>query len=100
MWWIVGDFVVDIQIFYGIVHRGSCILGDVSILTVPWCIYLWGCLFVLFYLATGKFHLWYEELWGEIMEEFIFQKYESISKDLGIGVQVLLVGESCQIQQQ
>ena len=64
MKWIVGGFGVDVPTFYYIV----------SILTVPWFIYLWGCLFVLFYLATGNFHFWYEELWGIIVEDSLLHK--------------------------
>ena len=89
--WGVDGFVVDIQNLYNLVQRESFIFGDDSILILPLLILLWGCWFFLFYLATGKFHLWYEELWGGILEEFLLHQEKRIPQGLELWVQIFLV---------
>ena len=99
MYWRVGLFVLGIQTFYNLFQRDSFIVGGVSVLKFSRYIFLWGWWFVLFYLATGKFHLWSEELWGVIVEEFLLRRGKSRSQGLVIWVQFLLVGDSWKIQQ-
>ena len=90
---VVDRFVAGVQTFYILSHGKSCNIGDASSLTVPWCIYLWGCWFFLFDLSSILVHFLLYELWGENMEEVLLHQCKRVSQGLELWVQVLLFGD-------